>query len=252
MNVVACYKVVPDIQDISVLSNGSVSLEKATKIIGEYDLVAIEEAVRLAEVTEGKAFLLSAGGLELEDSKLLKGALSRGAEGLYRVVDESLTRADSFQAAAILAAAIKEVDFDLVICGEGSADLYSQQVGILLGELLSLPVLNAVSSITAKDGSILIERELENEIEVLEVQLPAVISVTTSINLPRIPQLKDILAAGKKPVQTIMMDKIGDIAASNISIKSTLAPENIDRKQLIYETASDDNIAALASDIKIA
>ncbi len=80
---------------------------------------------------------------------------------------------------------------------EGSADLYAQQVGVQLGELLGIPVINSVSKITVEDNKCIAERSLEDELEVLEISLPAVICVTTDINQPRIGGMKEILAAGK-------------------------------------------------------
>lgn len=250
MNTVACYKVVPDAQDIAVNPDKTLNLDKAEMILGEYDLVAIEEAAKLAEATGGSAALLSAGGEKLNDTKLVKAALSRGAQELYCVVDPALDSSDAFQTASVLAAALGKIDYDLVVCGEGSGDLYAQQVGSLVGALLGVPVVNAVSSIEAKDGAVVLERTLENEVEVLEVALPAVISVTTDINLPRIPQLKDILAAGKKPVTKWTLDEVGGLPESPVETVSVLAPESIERKHVVYESATDESIGELVTNIK--
>ena len=150
MNIVACYKIVPDAQDIEVGADGALRLDRAQWVLGEYDLVAIEAAAQLAAATDGSAVLLSAGGEKLNDTKLVKAALSRGADELYRVVDPALEDADAFQTASVLAAALRKIDFDLVVCGEGSADRYSQQVGLLVGALLGLPVVNATGSVRAE------------------------------------------------------------------------------------------------------
>ncbi|MEG0503890.1 MAG: electron transfer flavoprotein, partial [Raoultibacter sp.] len=77
MNTIACYKVVPDAQDIGVNADGTLNFDKARMILGEYDLMAIEAAVSLAEATDGKAMLLTVGDESLQDSKLIKAALSR-------------------------------------------------------------------------------------------------------------------------------------------------------------------------------
>ena len=142
------------------------------------------------------------------------------------------------------------MEYDLVICGEGSADRYEQQVGSLLGSLLGLPVVNAVSSIEPRDGSVVVERALENEVEVLEVALPAVVSVTTDINLPRIPQLKDILAAGKKPVTTWTLDEVGGLSSACVETVSVKAPGNVERKKVVYESGSAENVGELAANIR--
>ena len=104
--------------------------------------------------------------------------------------------ADTSVTARVLAAAIQKIGgVDLVLTGEGSADLYFQQAGLQLGELLELPVFNAVSRIEATASSLRLERSLEDETEVLEVPLPAVLAVTTDIHTPRLPNMKEILLA---------------------------------------------------------
>ncbi len=250
MNTVACYKITPDNQDVAVAPDGSIDLAHAAMVLGEYDLMAIEEAAKVAEATEGRAVLLTAGGEALGDTKLVKAALSRGASELYSVSDPALADADAFQTATVLAAALGKMEYDLVICGEGSADRYEQQVGSLLGSLLGLPVVNAVSSIEPRDGSVVVERALENEVEVLEVALPAVVSVTTDINLPRIPQLKDILAAGKKPVTTWTLDEVGGLPSACVETVSVKAPGNVERKKVVYESGSAENVGELAANIR--
>ena len=250
MNTVACYKITPDNQDVAVAPDGSIDLAHADMVLGEYDLMAIEEAAKVAEATEGRAVLLTAGGEALGDTKLVKAALSRGASELYSVSDPALADADAFQTATVLAAALGKMEYDLVICGEGSADRYEQQVGSLLGSLLGLPVVNAVSSIEPRDGSVVVERALENEVEVLEVALPAVVSVTTDINLPRIPQLKDILAAGKKPVTTWTLDEVGGLSSACVETVSVKAPGNVERKKVVYESGSAENVGELAANIR--
>ena len=250
MNTVACYKITPDNQDVAVAPDGSIDLAHAAMVLGEYDLMAIEEAAKVAEATEGRAVLLTAGGEALGDTKLVKAALSRGASELYSVSDPALADADAFQTATVLAAALGKMEYDLVICGEGSADRYEQQVGSLLGSLLGLPVVNAVSSIEPRDGSVVVERALENEVEVLEVALPAVVSVTTDINLPRIPQLKDSLAAGKKPVTTWTLDEVGGLSSACVETVSVKAPGNVERKKVVYESGSAENVGELAANIR--
>lgn len=250
MNTVACYKVVPDAQDVTSNNDGSLNFSRARMILGEYDLVAIEEAVSLAGSTDGRAVLLTAGGGAITDSKLTKAALSRGAEALYCLVDESLEEADAFQTAALLADSLEKIEYDLVICGEGSGDVYAQQVGSLLGALLGVPTLNAVSAIKPNGNSIVVERTLENEVEVIEMTLPAVVSVTTDINLPRIPQLKDILAAGKKPVTTWALDEVGAVPESPVETLGVKVPQNVERKKVVYESDCDENIRELAINIK--
>ena len=250
MKVVACYKIVPEEQDIVTNADRSLSFDRAEWKIGQYDLPAIEAGVRIVEEAGGEMSILSIGGRQIDHSKLIKNALSRGPEKLYLVIDESLSQADAYQTAATLAAALRKTGFDLVLCGEGSSDIYAQQVGAQLGELLQVNVFNAVSRIIPKGDAVLIERTLEKEVEVLEVSLPAVLSVTTDITLPRICQMKEFLAAGKKPVTKWTLAELGVQAEKGMETVSTLAPENADRKQIIVEGDSDDKIGLFWQNIR--
>ncbi|ACL22607.1 Electron transfer flavoprotein alpha/beta-subunit [Desulfitobacterium hafniense DCB-2] len=252
MNIIACYKVVPEEQDIVVLQDRSLSFARAEWKIGQYDLNAVEAGVRIAEDLGGRISALSVGAQPLENSKLKKGVLSRGPEELYLVVDSKLENADTHLTAQTLAAAIRKIGAcDLILCGEGSGDLYAQQVGAQLGELLNLSCINGISKITLQDNTIIAERTLENEVEVLEIPLPAVISVTTDINLPRIPSMKNILAAGKKPVTQWDLSALELQQAENkTQVLSTLAPEQVERKQLILEGESEEVIQKLFENIR--
>lgn len=254
MKIIACCKAAPDDQDIIVDGDRHLCFDKAAWKWGTYDLNAVEAARQLADATEGQVSGLSIGAAAMDTSKLRKDVISRGLDDLYLVADDALVGADSYQTARALAAAVEQMDgFDLVICGAGSSDVYSQQVGNQLGEILELPVVNAVNRVTPGDGNITVERVLENEIQVLEIPLPAVISVTSSINEPRIPGMKDILAAGKKPVTVLALtgsDENGVVASSEVI--SILAPEQMDRALDVAEGASDEAVERFAQTLAAA
>lgn len=252
MNVLTCYKIVPEEQDIVVQKDRKLSFDRAEWKVGQYDLHAIEAGMQLVDAAGGRVSALSIGNKQLENSKLKKAVLSRGPEDLYLVMDEQLGQADTYVTARTLAAAIKKIgSVDVVICGEGSSDLYAQQVGAQLGQMLGAATLNAVSKITPNGDKLIVERTLENEIEILEVMLPAVISVTTDINLPRIPSMKEILAAGKKTVTQWGISEIGlEVLLNTTEIISTLAPEEVDRKQIILEGDSAEIVNQLFENIR--
>ncbi|AHF07339.1 electron transfer flavoprotein [Desulfitobacterium metallireducens] len=251
MNVIACYKVVPEEQDIVVQPDRNLSFARAEWKIGQYDLNAVEAGMQIVEAVGGKVSALSVGDKQADNSKLKKGILSRGPEDLFLVVDDRFGNADSHLTAKALEAGIQKIgSYDLILCGEGSGDLYSQQVGIQLGELLNVPTLNAVSKITPAGDKLVVERTLENEVEVLEVTLPSVISVTTDINLPRIPSMKNILAAGKKPTTQWGAAHLGlEDAKKPTETLSTLAPADVDRKQIIFEGDTEEVVQKLFENI---
>lgn len=248
MNTLACYKIVYEDQDIIIKSDNTLSFDRAELKLSLYDLNAIEEAVCIAEATSGKAVALSIGDNKVNNSKLKKGALSRGPQELYLVQDDKLENTDTNQTARIIAAAAKKIDYDIIICGEGSADSYAQQTGLQVGHILSIPVINAVSKITPLEGKILVERTLEDVVEILEIDLPAVICVTSDVNKTRLPSMKDILAAGKKPVTTWTIADIGiDMPDNTVDTISTLAPEQQERQKMIFE--GEDKVSELFENI---
>jgi len=253
MKTVACVKAVPEEQDIAVKADHSLDLGRAELKVGQYDLNAVEAAVQLQEATGGEEPIIVTVGTTkgLKNTKLQKAMLSRGAGALFAVADDSLDNIDALATAQNLATAITKIGgVDLVLCGEGSGDIYSQQVGPLLGQLLGFANLNAVSRITPKGDLLEVERTLENEIEVLEVPLPAVLAVTADINKARIPGLKEILAAGKKPVNLWGASEVDLARSSNIEVISTLAPPQAERKQIVLEGDSEENITALYENLR--
>lgn len=246
MRIIACCKAVPEEQDIFVRDDRTISIDKAQWKIGQYDLNAVEAGKQIVEAVGGHLSGLCVGGKILDNTKLKKDILSRGLDDLYLVKDDALSRLDSYQTAFILKEAIHKIgEFDLVLCGAGSSDLYSQQVGNQLGELLGLPVVNGVNKIVPQEDEdkVVVERILEDEIQILEISLPAVLSVTSEINVPRIPGMKEIIQAGKKPVtQFTMSDLEADLAGPSFEELSMLAPEQEKRRLIVLEGDSDETV----------
>lgn len=252
MNIVVCYKIVPDERDALVQADRTLSFDRAALKIGDYDLNAVEAGAVLAEQAGATLTCLTVGGEEVEDSKLRKGVLARGPETNVVVNDASVAQAGSAKTAQVLSAAIKTLDdVALVLCGEGSADRYAQQVGVQLGETLGWPVVNAVTAIELDGQTARVQRTVENVVESLEVPLPAVLAVAADMNQPRIPSMKDILAAGKKPTTSVSLAEIGiDGAPEEITTVSTLAPEQKERACTIFEGSDEDTINKFVSLIR--
>ncbi|AWS49331.1 MULTISPECIES: putative electron transfer flavoprotein FixA [Providencia] len=253
MNIITCYKSVPDEQDIIVNSaDGSLDFSRADTKISQYDLNAIETANQIkAQQADSKVIALSIGGKALTNMKARKDVLSRGPDELVVVIDDQLEHALPHQTAITLGAAAQKVGFDLIICGDGSADLNAQQVSILLGETLQIPAINGVKKIVSITAdTVIVERELEDEIETLSMPLPAIIAVTSDINVPVIPSMKAILGAAKKPVQAWTMADIGLDNVAALSSQSIAAPKQKVRQRVIIEGDGDDQIAQFAEHLR--
>jgi electron transfer flavoprotein beta subunit len=249
LRIVTCYKSVPDEQDIGTTTARTLDFSKAAWKIGQYDLNAVEAAMELACDPDDEVFALTTASEALvESTKLRKAILSRGPAEMYGVISGADNTADSLATANLLKAGVDRIgDVDLVICGEGSGDIYAQQVGCALGFLLGLPTINSVNSVSREGNVLTLERNLENGIEVLQVDLPALICVTTEINTPRIPGMKDILGAGKKQCTTLITRELDTDVLSRTEIISCLAPEEADRLGIVLEGDSDENIDTLFS-----
>jgi len=243
LNIVACYKCVLDDEDIQVQKNNELDFSQAGWKIGTYDLNAVEAGMRVFEEVGGTISVLTAAGAVADDSKMKKAILARGPEQMYAIKAEELSDADSFMVAKTLAAGIRKIGgADLVLCGEGSGDVYSQQVGPMLGRLLGWNTMNAVSAIKVEGNQITVKRSLEDSVEELSLSLPAVLCVTSDINVPRIAGMKDILGAGKKPGTVWSLDEVGESVHNTIETCNLVAPEQAERQLHIAE-ANDEAIA---------
>jgi len=250
MNIVVAFKVVPDDQDIMIAADQSLDFSKAAPIISAYDLNALEAAAQLAATQEGsKVIAVTVGSSSVDDSKLKKNVLSRGVDELVMLASDATANLDSHATASALSAVLAGVDFDLVICGDGSADNYAQQVDVQLAALLACPFANGVTKIIGKGALVELERTLEDLVETVEINLPAVVSVTPDIALPRIPGMKDILAAGKKPMN---MTTVSGAFESDVQVLSSRAPEQVNRKLEILDLTADGAIEKFAAALKAA
>lgn len=250
MNIVVAVKVVPDDQDIQVTGAGDLDMSKAHQTISTYDLNAIEAAAQLAAAAgDSTVRAIAVGGAAIDDSKLKKNIMARGVDELYMVADDAAADLDAHATAALLAAQIQALDgCDVVVCGDGSADNYAQQVDVQLAYALGVPSVNGVVKMEANGATIVAERKLEDVVETVELPCPCVLAVSPDVAIPRIPGMKDILKAGKKPMNVAAAGEIADAAVKTVEVK---APEDVARK-LDVKKADDDAIAAFAAAIKAA
>ena len=222
--IITCFKWVIDEAYIRKDLAGNLDFGSVDYKISEYDRNAIEEAVLLQEEYGGSVVGITVGLPEA--TKGLKDALSRGPEKAYFINDESFGDLEPSQTASIIADAIKaQIEYDLIICGEGSGDLYAQQVGPRLAEKLGIPSISYVQKLEIKDGQVIAERKIEAGLEIVAVPMPVLVTVLPDINSPRIPGLKDTLGASKKPVIQITQDDLPGNYEPLLQTKEILAAD---------------------------
>ncbi len=246
-NIVACFKWVIDEAYIRRGSSGELDFSSVDYKIGEYDRNAVEEAARLKESHGGSVTAVTAGVPEA--TKGVKDALSRGADQAFFIADPAFRELEPSQTAAILGQVIgSRIPYDLIICGEGSSDLYAQQVGPRLAEHLGIPCVTFVQKLGIEGDRLVAERKTEEGVEVTAVPLPALVTVLPEINTPRIPGVKDTLMASKKPVTIIGRGDLQDVPTGRLQAVG-LAPSRMERNCVTFGTAEAD-IAAFVDSLR--
>jgi electron transfer flavoprotein beta subunit len=200
VTIIVLVKQVFQTADLKVDRNSkSIVTQGVPRVISEADKNALEEAVRIKEKHGGKITAISLGPPEAKEA--LREALAMGADEACLLTDPFFEGSDAHATANILAAAVTRIlEYDLVLCGAYSEDLFAFQVGPRLAEMCNLPQLTYAAKLTLEGNSVVVERDLENERQVVEAKLPCLVSVVREINEPRLPTLMAIMAASKKPM----------------------------------------------------
>ena len=258
MRIVVCLKQVYDLAQLRYKSDGRIPLLEGLPVqLGSFEKNALEQALRFKEAasqepaSEVEVVALSAGSAKLQET--IKEALAMGADRAALVVDSALAGADAAGTARVLAAAIQKLGgADLILLGEGSDDEYTGQIPSRLAALLNLPQITFVRSLELEAGLVRAARDLEHELEIVECELPAVVSVTSELNTPRLPALSAILRAGRKPMQAWSLHDLGLSAdlvsgpAAQIEVLSNLAPAQA-RKNVMLEGDVDQQVSDLVA-----
>jgi electron transfer flavoprotein beta subunit len=214
MNIVVCMKQVPDTGEERTLRADDARLDRAAVdgLINELDEYAIEEGLRLAEAHGGEVTILSMGPEAASDS--IRKALSMGADKAVHLVDDALAGSDALATSLALATVLRRTGFDLVILGSESTDARMGVMAAMLAERLGVPQVSLASKVEIDGSAITIHRQTDYGYDKVEASLPAVVSVVEKINEPRYPSFKGIMAAKKKPVETLSLADLGMDASS--------------------------------------
>ncbi|MEM1589450.1 MAG: electron transfer flavoprotein subunit beta/FixA family protein [Candidatus Bathyarchaeia archaeon] len=243
--IIVCLKYAIDVTQVKIESaTRKLIIASASRKISDFDKNALEEAIKIKEKFGGEVIALT---LTTEDaSSALREALAMGADKAYLIKDPILKDADALVTSFILVKAIKKIGrYDLILCGEASIDSYSAQVGPRLGEILGIPVVSYVRRLSLEGNIVIAERGLEDCTEVAKAKMPALITVTKEINVPRVPTLMDVIKASKKQIVTWTLSDLGvlneEIRAA-IEIVDVSAPK-IERKKVKIEGETAKEVA---------
>lgn len=222
MRIAVCLKRVPDTESRFAISSDGRGIDPTgLKFdLSDFDGYALEVALRLNEQQgPGETVVISAGPEGTQEA--LRKALSIGADrGVHLVCDP--IPADGLAIAEALAAELQGAPYDLILFGRNATDTGAATVGPMTAVLLDLPCVTAVSWLEIKDGKGTAHRELEGVTETVTFPLPAVLTIDEGIARPRLPSLKGIMAAKKKPIES----RPAALGAARVAIeKMELPPE---------------------------
>jgi electron transfer flavoprotein beta subunit len=219
MNIVVLVKQVPDSGTQRSLdpSDNTVARAGADNVVNEIDEYAIEEALTVKEAHGGEVTVLTVGPASATDA--IRKALSMGADKAVHVVDDAIHGSCAIQTSAVLAAALQQMEYDLVLTGATSTDGQVAVMAALLAERLGIPQVSGAQKLTVEGSTVKVNRQTDGGYWALEAPLPAIVSTWDTINEPRYPSFKGIMAAKKKPVETKSLADLG-IDPSTVGLAS--------------------------------
>lgn len=222
MKIIVLVKEVPDTYGDRKLSleTGLADREASERVLDEIGERALEVALSYAEKNEGTEVTVVSMAAEAASATIRKG-LAMGAGSAVQVVDEALAGADLGVTAKVLAAAIKRTGFDLVIAGNLSTDGMAGVLPAMIAEHLGVPHATALSAVEISESSVSGTRAADAGTAQVSAPLPAVISITEALPDARFPNFKGIMAAKKKPFETLTLADLG------VDVDVTAAPQTI-------------------------
>ncbi|MFC1877065.1 electron transfer flavoprotein subunit beta/FixA family protein [Thermodesulfobacteriota bacterium] len=209
MKILTTIKKVVDVELTIHVEDGAIVEDGLQYVMNAWDENAVEAAVQLKENHNAETTLVSIGGGE-ENTKIIRKGFAMGIENGIQIDDPALDKADSSIFAKILQKVYEKGDYDLVILGKQAQDTDSGQTGIIFAEYLGLPCVSNVITIEVMDDQhIKVSRLGDAGTEIVELELPAVVTVSDSINEPRLTQMRGIMMAKKKKIDVMDLAALG-------------------------------------------
>ena len=233
MKIAVCIKRVPDMDvRFSIAPNGTSLNEAGLKFdMSDFDGYAVEVALRLNEQQgPGEVTVLSLGPDGVQET--LRKALGMGADRAVQLKADEVPF-DGRAIARAIAAELKDGGYDVVLFGRMATDTGNQTVGPMVAQFLGLPCVSAVTKLDIANGTGTAQRQLEGATETVEFPLPAVITIDEGVARPRLPSLKGIMAAKKKPLET----KPAQLGEIRLTVQSMALPPERPAGRIVGEGA---------------
>jgi electron transfer flavoprotein beta subunit len=243
LKIVVCVKQVPDTAAKVVVEEGQITWGDAPLVINPWDEYAVEAALNTADATGGSVTVLSMG--KEDDKEAIKHALAMGCGEAILLTDPALAGADGAAGARVLAAAIQKIgDVDLVFFGKQAIDTDTGTAPAMVARILGYPALTLVSAIDEVGDGIKVQRDTEEGRQVVESQLPAVISIIKDYGEPRYPSFMGIRKAARANVPVWGLAELGIEAPT--SVVSWPEVMNPPEKEISNEIIAGDSPSEIA------
>jgi len=246
MNIIVCAKQVVDVSEIKVDPNTKKPiLQGIAQQLSDIDKNAPEEAIKIKEKHGGKITILTAGPSNAKER--IKELLAMGAdEGILVTLPD---KSDYLVTANLLAGAIKKIgQYDIILCGEASIDMFSGQIGPRLAGTLNIPQITYAQKINAEKEKITAERNMGELAVTTEASYPVLVTVTKEINVPRLPSLMQILGSASKPIVEWSADSLTSDLTSKVETIELKGVPMI-RKNIIFKDNIDESIGKLVESL---
>jgi len=247
MNIVVCAKQVVDVSEIKIDKNTNKPiLAGVPQKISDIDKNAMEEAIKIKEKHGGKITVLTVGPADAKEK--IKELLAMGAdEGILITQPE---KHDYYIVSNILSGAIKKIgEYDIILCGEASIDLFSGQIGPRVAGLLNISQITYAQNVAVEKDKVVSERNIGDKAVTIESSFPVMITVTKEINEPRLPSLMQILGAANKPINDWSLDDVGagklEPKIATVDIKGV----SMERKNVIYQDDIEESVGKLVDSL---
>lgn len=227
MNIVVVIKATFDTEETIVIENGQIIDDGIELILNPYDEYAVEEALRIKESQGGEVTAITVGSDQAES--ILRTVLAMGVDKAIFIEGNSLST-DEYTISKILAAAIRQQPFDLVLAGNMSIDRASSQIGPRLAEELGIAHVSAITEIMIDGSKATVVRDVEGNSELIDCEIPLLVTAQQGLNEPRYPSLSGIMKAKKKKIDHLEVDDL-DLDDDSLQEKTVIVDHYLPKKK---------------------
>ncbi len=246
MKIVVCVKQVPDTKaGVKFKPDGTLDRNAMKSIMNPDDKAGLEAALRIKDELGAEVTVVTMGLPKAED--VLRESLAMGADNAVLVTDRRLAGADTWATSQTIAAAIRKLDYDLIITGRQAIDGDTAQVGPQISEHLGLPLISYAEEMRVEDGYVIVKRQYDDRHHILKAKLPCLVTALSELNVPRYMTPGGIFDAFDKEITVWDRDALDTLDDSNMGLKGSptqiaKASDKIAKgagEKVVPETASD-------------